>query len=307
MKTASTLVAPEIALDRPIGTNGTATPPAVPSPTLRQRASGLLVPAGALALGWWALATTPRPDDVGGFGLIGLLPVAAWVALAVLCVSFAVTAAQGRFTGSRAAMHILALVVLLNGAPALLYQHPRFSTAWLHAGFIEHIERTGNLLPALDARFNWPGFFTGAALLAKLIGVKDPVSLLAWFPVLINLAYALPIMVIGRMATDDARVRWIALWLFYLASWVGQDYLSPQAVNLFLYLSVLALVLTYFRPPAAPPATVPSSRLRAWTTMWRREEIPVTPATKGQRLGLLAVLLGMSLASIVSHQLTRSP
>jgi hypothetical protein len=264
----------------------------------------LLPPAAALALGWWSLATAEAPREVGGFGLIGILPTGVWVALGILIVSFAVNAVRGRFTGNRAAVHVLALVVLLHGAPALLYQHPRFSTAWLHAGFIDYIQRSGELLPHVDARFNWPGFFTGAALLGKLAGLRDPVSLLGWFPVLINLAYALPIMVVGRMATHDARVRWIGLWCFYLASWVGQDYLSPQAVNLFLYLCVLAVILTYFRPRAAVLSDVPRGRLRAWMALWRREEIPVVPTAKGQRAGLVLAILAMSVASVVSHQLT---
>jgi hypothetical protein len=302
MKTASTLVVPEIAPEP--GVNGTSETSSRGSSNVFRQAP-VLVPAGALALGWWSLGAARRPHDVGGFGLIGILPVGAWVALGVLIASFAVSAVRGRFTGARAAVHVLALVVLLHGAPALLYQHPRFSTAWLHAGFIEYIQRTGDLLPYVDARFNWPGFFTGAALLGKLAGLDDPVSLLAWFPVLVNLAYALPLMVIGRMAVKDARVRWIGLWCFYIASWVGQDYLSPQAVNLFLYLCVLAVVLTYFRPPLTTALKKKSSRrwVRFWSALWR-EEVPAAPTTKGQRLGLFAAVVGMGVASVVSHQLT---
>src|SRR4051794_31515294 len=110
----------------PVGAPAPPRPTGAPSPRWREILPWA-APAGALALGWWSLATTPHPDAVGGLGLITLLPLGAWVALAILFASFGVTAAQGRFTGGRAVLHLAALVLLLHGAPALLYRYPRFT------------------------------------------------------------------------------------------------------------------------------------------------------------------------------------
>jgi hypothetical protein len=266
-----------------------------------------LAPVLSLLIGWWSLASH-EVKEPGGLGLITVLPAGAWVALGILLVSVAVTVGRNEFTGFRAALHAVSLILLLHGAPALLYSQPRFPTAWVHAGFIDYIERTGSLLPTLDARFSWPGFFAAAAMLSKLAGIKNPVSLIAWFPALANLAYVLVILTISRVVISKPQTRWLAVWVFLLASWVGQDYLSPQATNLFLYLSVIAILLTYFRPRprSLEERAAAESRggLRGWFSSWVQTDIDIVPTTPAQRVGLLVVLLIMAFASDVSHQLT---
>ena len=43
-----------------------------------------------------------------------------------------------------------------------------------------------------------------------------------------------------------AAVVWLAIWLFYLMDWIGQDYLSPQAFGLFLFLVAIAVITRWF-------------------------------------------------------------
>jgi hypothetical protein len=91
---------------------------------------------------------------------------------------------------------------------------------------------------------------------------------------------------------------------------VGQDYLSPQATNFFLYLCAVAVLLTFFRRVRAPQAAdgQQAGRGRAWLTAWLTSWIgelpPPTPTTVGQRLGLTGLLVAITGASIISHQLT---
>ena len=44
-------------------------------------------------------------------------------------------------------------------------------------------------------------------------------------------------MPVANAATDDVRLQWAAVWCFYLANWVYQDYLSPQGLTYALYLA----------------------------------------------------------------------
>jgi hypothetical protein len=89
---------------------------------------------------------------------------------------------------------------------------------------------------------------------------------------------------IMRACTNDERLIWLALWWFFLANWVGQDYLSPQALSYFFYLLILAILLTWFRSDQARQPWVA-------TTRW-------------QRLGTMSVLLLTFLAVVSSHPLT---
>ena len=81
-----------------------------------------------------------------------------------------------------------------------------------------------------------------------------------WSPLVFNLLYLPPLLVIFRWATDDARVWWLGLWVFFSANWVGQDYFSPQAVAFALWLAMLAALLTRFTPRPAVLAERPSVR-----------------------------------------------
>ena len=67
-------------------------------------------------------------------------------------------------------IQLVLLVLMLHGITAVLESQPRFPISWIHAGFVEFIDRTGTTVPGLDARWSWPGFF---ALAASLAGSGD--------------------------------------------------------------------------------------------------------------------------------------
>ena len=148
----------------------------------------------------------------------------------------------------------------------------------------------------LDARFSWPGFFALAALIQTVAGLDTALWFVRWSPVVFGLATLVPAAVVIRVAAVDDRARWTALWLFCVANWVGQDYFSPQALNFFLYLVVVAVLLQFFRPALARPVPV-LSRIGS-------REVPVTPTTPRTRVALVLVIVGLFAASTMSHQLT---
>jgi hypothetical protein len=53
--------------------------------------------------------------------------------------------------------------------------------------------------------------------------------------------------------TSDARILWVATWLFLLANWIGQDYLAPQALAMTLALIVLGIAVRVARVRADAP------------------------------------------------------
>jgi peptidoglycan/xylan/chitin deacetylase (PgdA/CDA1 family) len=230
----------------------------------RRRAAAVapwLIPPLCALVGCLALARAD-PTRVGDLGLISAIPAAAFACLGLLSVGFALALRPSRPRPVLLAAHLVVFVLLLHGAPALVEHEPRFPTAWLHAGFTNYIGATGSTLPGLDARFNWPGFFAAAALLTRALGLHDPTALLRWTPLAFELLALAPVYVIATSTSDDARVPWIAAWLFIPANWVGQDYFSPQALAFILFLAFMVVLLRYFgrsagderRLAGAPPA-----------------------------------------------------
>jgi hypothetical protein len=278
-------------------------------------------PAAALLVGVTSLAAS-TPDDIGRFGLVQALRPELYVCLALLTASFlTVLLVRPSAPGILLAAHVVVLVVLLHGAATILEPLPRFPSAWLHVGFADYIARTGQTLPELDARMSWPGFFALAAMVTRAAGLRDAMPLLGWTPVLFNLLYGVAVYLIARNTTSDRRTSWLAVWLFYPANWVGQDYFAPQALDYLFYLILLVVLLLWFRP-----SRVERFERGRWlrNPRWRRlryvldallraarlppapmqHEPPTGQLLPRQRVGLMLALTTIFLASTVSHQLT---
>lgn len=199
-----------------------------------------------------ALRVAPGPlrgvdlTSIDGLGLISALPVTAFAAIMLMITAFFVTIAQNTDRKFLLLFQLAVITFALHGAAALIEDTPRFHTAYVHAGFVEFINRTGSSSPILDARFAWPGFFALVAFVTKAAGVTDLTLILRWTPLLSNLLYLLPFVLILRQVVATTRARWFAALLFILVQWIGQDYFSPQGFTYAIYLAFVAIVLRWF-------------------------------------------------------------
>ncbi|MFF0163437.1 lipopolysaccharide biosynthesis protein [Streptomyces sp. NPDC005263] len=231
-------------------------------------------------------------DEMGGLGLISVLPLPTLVGAALLVVVFASLLWLGREHRALLLLTLLATVVSLHALPAVIETEPRFATAWQHLGFIDYIDRTGSAVPDLDARWSWPGFFAVAAFVTKACGVSDLTEVIRWWPTAIQLLYLAPMFLLVRSMRASWRAKWTGIWVFVLSGWVGQDYFSPQGFTYLLYLVFVAILLVWFRAPGV-----------IWAKR-RPGEIEVEPADRRQRAVLLMIVIGLFAASVPAHQLT---
>ncbi len=285
--------------------------PTAPSPGARRaRAGRALLPFAAPLLTVLVLATFARPvdpDAVTGLGLVSVIPVPVLVMAAVLSVSFAAVlsgAEKDPETSRKTVLlaHLGALLVVLHGVGPLLQEEPRFTTAWLHAGFVDALREHGRPVPGLDARFSWPGFFAASAAFVEAAGLPSAVPLLRFAPLFFNLAYLPPLALIARACVPSTAGRWIVMWLFLLTNWVGQDYFSPQALAYLIFLSILALAVTFL------PKRRPALHLNRWPLTRRPARLTLAP--EGSRVertargaALLLAVVGFT-ALAMAHQLT---
>jgi hypothetical protein len=237
---------------------------------------------GALAL--WAYAVV-RADitTLGAFGLAGALPVAFWIALALLTAGFWICVRDPLRSNWWSLAYTLALIVLERATQALVYPTPLYSWAWKHDAVIEHLLTAGGLqggdrLGDMAVYDQWPGFFAAQAALVRLTGVENAAMFMAWWPLISSLLLLAPLLLIYRTFTQDRRLVWTAVWLFYVANWVGQDYFSPQSLAFALYLGVIAIVLRRGERPVRDG--------RPWQVLWT------------------VLLIPLITAIVISHQLT---
>ncbi|CCK31208.1 hypothetical protein BN159_6829 [Streptomyces davaonensis JCM 4913] len=231
-------------------------------------------------------------DEMGGLGLISVLPMSTLIGAGLLVTVFASLLWLGREHRALLLVTLLATVVSLHALPALIETEPRFATAWQHLGFLDYIDRTGSAVPDLDARWSWPGFFAVAAFVAKACGISDLTEVIRWWPLTMQLLYLVPMFLLTRSMRASWRARWTGIWVFVLSGWVGQDYFSPQGFTYLLYLVFAAILLVWFRAPRV-----------IWTKV-RPGELEVEPTDRRQRAVLLLVVIGLFAASVPAHQLT---
>ncbi|MFF7855942.1 glycosyltransferase [Streptomyces sp. NPDC007904] len=207
----------------------------------------------ALALWGYAVRHTDvsRLDD---FGLVTALHPGFWAGLVVLTAGFWFTVRDPRRPGGWPAAYVLGLLLMERATQAVLYPTPLYAWAWKHDAVVDHLLTAGGLQTAgqigdMAVYDQWPGFFAAQAALVRLLGVESTAMYMAWWPLVSSLMLLLPLLLIYRTFTEDRRLIWTAVWLFYVGNWVGQDYFSPQSVAFALHLGVLAVVLRRYGRP----------------------------------------------------------
>lgn len=275
--------------------------------------AGVALPLFAIML--WSLSlSSVNVRHMNDLGLVSVLPASIIIALIILTLSFCFALNQHRPRVLILLFHVVLLIVMLYSITALVEEAPRFAVVYRHAGYTDYIMRTGTVDPGLDAYFSWPGFFILSAFLTRIAGYHDILSYAAWAPVFFNLLYLGPLYVILTTATRDKRIIWLAIWFFYVANWIGQDYFSPQGLNFFLYLVIIAILLKWFKRPASTPpgrqtrrrrrfGRLPPLVLRFYESL-RAPDALVTPVQPRQRVVLLVCIVVIFAFSVFSHPLT---
>ncbi|WP_245703697.1 hypothetical protein [Streptomyces lushanensis] len=257
----------------------------------------------AAALWSWSL---PRTDfhDMGDFGLLDRFPIAFYAALLVLTAGFLVGLRRAGTAPWWPSTYCVTLLVALKAPPALLYDSVRYAWASKHDAVIARLLAEGTVHPTVElsggmsAYDQWPGFFSLNAALVRAFGVEGAAVYTNWAPIAFGLLTMPVLVLIYRTFSDDWRLVWTAVWIFQLANWVGQDYLSPQGFAYLLFLAVFAVVVRHFVRPGS------AGRLRDRSLLDPAAACAPAPTGLRQRAIGVALLAPLIAAVNASHQLT---
>jgi len=128
-----------------------------------------------------------------------------------------------------------------------------------------------------------------------------------WAPLGINLLLLAPLLALARRLTSQPRQAWAGVWLFYLTSWVGQDYLAPQAYAFLLLVTLVACLLSAFSGWAWPTGSNRFTRFLARSVTRLDPTVPhqgMSSPPPADAAILLVTSVGLLLAMTASHQLT---
>ena len=251
---------------------------------------GLLVLA---VVSWTVGLRSVEPADMDGFGLITQLSFFTLIAYPLVLIA---AVAELRRADRRTWLLAVATAVLLfmvYGAAPAVEGGARLPVAWLHAGFTEYIAQTGTVLDNYDTRFEWPGFFAAAAFLARAAGLSNPEPLLSWATVVLAGLAVLAFYALASSVLKDRRAVWIATWIYLLGNWTEQDYFSPQATAVVLFLAALAVTTRYL----VRPGIIEGGRVKLSAR-------PVPQTSPRNRMWAQFVVIGLAIALAPTHQLT---
>jgi hypothetical protein len=247
-------------------------------------------------------------NSIGGLGLFPVTPLLIWVAIGAIIVSFAAELHQTDYRPWRLALCVLGLIVMLDGLPSLIDQDPRFPTAWEIAGFVQAFIIHHHPYPDIDARFYWPGFFTAIGALVGMAGWHNALPLIRWTPVVGDAICVVLVFGIARAALPGRRQAWLVVWGFVLLNWIGQDYFSPQAFAYILFLAAIMIIMWRFDGGRGVLQRLPLERMRHIIRLrsdrWATVFAPPRDPPSNHRVGMFLVLLMISVAMTMEHQLT---
>jgi hypothetical protein len=260
---------------------------------------------------WWLSVSQMRVGTLDDYGLLPVFPLSFFAALALLVASFVAAVCAPRPSEVVLAGHALALIVFLHGTMPLLFPEPFYPWVYKHFGVVEYIDLHGRVDSWVDIYQNWPAFFTLSASFGRVAGTR-PLEYAAWAQVFFNACNLVLLRYVFGSLSRDVRLIWIAVFVFFSANWVAQDYFSPQAFAFTLSLGLCGLILR--RLLIAPD--------RAWMARWlnrvaafiarlgrrrRNAAAPEDEPAGSQRVGRRTarnVAIALFALIVTTHQLT---
>jgi hypothetical protein len=286
---------------------------ALPSPlTHRRRNSKTPLVLGLSALVLWIVAV--KEANLNAMTPDGLVSILGWPFFAGLVLIVSALALEITRLGTRSRNLILLIVIFvlfIYGTACAIEPEAGLQAGFVHAGFILYILQHGHALNDYDARFSWPGAFSLGAVLVSFAGLHNALAFLRWFPLLIELSYMAPLIVIARCSGVGKRAAWLGIVFYYASNWIYQDYFSPQALNILFYLVIIATVMACWQPATLKYPAVRNLVVRAINSVrglfTRSRWVGLDTTTDWPHTHVFAIVLMLSLislASALSHQLT---
>ena len=196
-----------------------------------------------LAVALWAVSITQAELTIGFYGLIHSFPITFFIALALLTLASAILWGSRQNHGRLLCLQLCFLITALWLSPILLGSNPVFaSIGYRDYPFTDYIIRYDYINPALALFLYWPGHWITQAALTEITGREVLSIATSVGPFLMQFLTLLPLYLLLKNTINNANYRWAAAWIFYLANWTAQIYVSPQGIGLFLLLTLLALL-----------------------------------------------------------------
>ncbi len=216
----------------------------------RGRARRISILLTIIALCLWSYSITQAEFEIGKYGLIHGFPIIFFVALGILTIASAILWVSPSNHSKLLSTQLVFLVASLWLAPLLVGgAQSLYAVAYGDLGYAEYIVREGEIFASDIWQHNWPGnyIFQAIALQFSDQSTEDFADFLPWLPIIWQVLLFFPVFLFFKntMGTERPNHLWAAMWLFYVANWVGVQNNGAQPFGVFMVFSLLAILTSW--------------------------------------------------------------
>lgn len=243
-----------------------------------------------------------RPASIGPVGLLASGNVLFYLSFVVLLAAGLIELNRQKPSTWLVTAYIVALIVAIHATVPLLYSVPEYAWVFKHVGIIQSLGLYGRVTDPTNIYQQWPVLFSMVASVSHVAEVT-PLAFASWGPVFFDLADGLLLLGAFRLIAPTRRVAYVAMFLYIgLVSWVGQDYLSPQAFGYLLWFGILIIVFRWLLVPL-PDSTGNNIVVRVRGRLAAGQLAPYYSTRTQQRIAVALVAV-IFFAITAAHQLT---
>ena len=203
---------------------------------------------------WLMSLPSLRSAHVTTYGLLFAGSPLFPVATVSTVIAFGLAVRRAAFAD--AVLALLAFIAVVRVTVSVITPMPIYTWTYKHLGVISYIQTTGHVAHNADIYMSWPGGFTAIAWFSALSGIST-LALAQWFAVGIHVFIAAGVYSLCRAFGQSTNVAITGAFIAEIVNWVGQDYLSPQAIGFVLATAVLTLLINSNRSVACGYLSLP--------------------------------------------------
>lgn len=204
---------------------------------------GLLLTLASFML-WLLSLRYSDLQKISDFGLITALPISYFISLGLLTFSFFIVL-LGKKKHSLLYLQVFMLIIFLHLTPQII-EHARQRYAYSAFGLSDYILRNARINKEIIPFYNWPSFQIFISIFVNITGIDPNILIGLTSPTVLEIMYFLPLyMFFDSML--NMQQKWLAIWVFYIANWIGRGYLSSQALGVFFFVLIIALCVRDIR------------------------------------------------------------
>lgn len=188
-------------------------------------------------------------QGISDLGLVSILPLTFFISVSLLTISFLTTLKFEQQNKLSLFSQIALLIFFLNFTPAIIEGTPRFSGTYSNYQSIDYILQNGYLSPSDQWIHNWPGFSVAYSTLIQITTLPEQ-PLLSMYSTFFNTILFFPLYIFFNSVIGHKGHKWIAIWVFYITNWIGQDYFSMQSLGFFTFVLILFTMFKQVNSPS---------------------------------------------------------